>query len=155
MLELFYRNRGFPKVQVNYAIAGNHLRLAIDEGTRVTVNEVTFAGNKHFTVEQLFKFATGPTREHSNTVAGALPFVPDDLTEGADLVRRLYISDGFLHVVVQELDYRFVADVPQVNVRIAICEGLDSFFCEFSLGCQPTYRVEKRRQDMPGVLHLP
>ncbi|MEP6821516.1 MAG: BamA/TamA family outer membrane protein [Chthoniobacterales bacterium] len=155
LLELFYRKRGFEKANVTYSISGNQLRLVIDEGARITLNEVAFSGNAHVGSDKLLEFVEGPTREHSNTVSGSLPFVRDDLTEGADLVRRLYISEGFLNVTVQEPQYRFLAGGSQVNVRIAISEGQQYFFGDIRFGGQPIFEAEALRQEMAGLLREP
>ncbi|MEP6957039.1 MAG: POTRA domain-containing protein, partial [Chthoniobacterales bacterium] len=155
LLELFYRKRGYEKASVSYTISGNGLRLAIDEGVRVTLREVTFSGNQHIASDKLFEFAAGPTREHSNTVAGPLPFVRENLTEGADLVRRLYISEGFLHVTVQEPQYRFLADGSQMDVTIAISEGQQYFVGDIRFGGQPIFEAEELRQEMVGLIREP
>jgi outer membrane protein assembly complex protein YaeT len=154
LLELFYRKRGYPKANVSYSTSGNQLRLEIDEGVRITVNDVSFVGNEHIASDKLFEFAVGPTREHSNTVAGPLPFVREDLTEGADLVRRLYISEGFLNVTVQEPQYRFAGGT-QVDATIPISEGQQYFFGDIRFGGQPIFDAEALRQELVGLLREP
>src|SRR5215213_3179583 len=63
-LELFYRKHGFAEVEVKYAIgSGNHLRLEIKEGPRVTIGAVNFIGNETISSDKLFEYAAGPTRE--------------------------------------------------------------------------------------------
>jgi outer membrane protein assembly factor BamA len=91
-LELFYRKNGYEKVEVRYSISGGRLRLDIDEGARIKLANINFVGNENIESEKLFEFVVGPTRERYGKTTKALPFVPGDVEEGVDLVRRLYIS---------------------------------------------------------------
>jgi len=123
-LELFYRKHGYPKVNVHYAIEeGRRLRLDIEEGPLVTLAQVNFVGNASQPSEKLFEYAVGPTRERYSKLQKNLPFVTSDIEEGASLVHRLYIAEGFLDVVVDPPRYVYVADGTQVNVTLVIHEG--------------------------------
>jgi len=95
-LELFYRKHGYAKVGVSYTIEGaTRFRLTIDEGPQVHLAKIIFDGNRHVPSEKLFEYAVGPTRERESKATAALPFVPSDIEEGASLVQRFYISEGF------------------------------------------------------------
>ena len=49
--------------------------------------------------------------------------MPSDVEEGVDLVRRLYISEGYLNAIVQAPNYRYRDGGAQVDANIAIVEG--------------------------------
>src|ERR1700674_4877463 len=96
-LELFYRKHGYAKVSVRYAIeSGDRLRLDINEGSLVTLGLVNFVGNQSQPTEVLLDYTAGPLRERYSKRQKNLPFVASDVEEGAQLVQRLYISQGFL-----------------------------------------------------------
>ncbi len=154
-IELFYRKHGFEKAEVRYSISGNQLRLEIEEGGRVTLGEVSFVGNEHIATDKLFEFLIGPTRERYGKTEKTLPFVRSDLADGIDLVRRLYISEGFLKVIVQEPNYRFTAGGTQVNLTVAIVEGRQYFFGDIRFGGQTVFGAEKLRQEMADILQEP
>ena len=99
-LELFYRKHGYAKVSVRYSIDGDRLLLDINEGPLVTLGLVNFVGNQHESSEVLFDYAVGPTRERYSSMQQKLPFVAADVEEGADLVHRLYIANGYLDAKV-------------------------------------------------------
>jgi outer membrane protein assembly factor BamA len=99
-LELFYRKHGYAKVSVHYTVEGDQLRLNIEEGPQFTLGLVNFVGNVHEPTDKLFDYAVGPTRERYSKLQKNLPFVANDLQEGADLVGRFYIADGFLDAKV-------------------------------------------------------
>ncbi len=123
-LELFYRQRGYANVNVSYALpGGSRLRLTISEGPLTTVSAIQFTGNDHQTSEKLSEYLVGPTRERNARANRLLPFVAADLEEGADLVHRVYVAEGYLNSIVQAPHYRLNADRSQVEVFIAIVEG--------------------------------
>ena len=110
-LELFYRKHGYAKVTVRYTIeSGDRLVLEVNEGPLVTLGLVNFVGNQHQPAEILFEFAVGPTRERYSKLQAKLPFVAADVEEGADLVQRLYIANGYLDAKVEKPIYHNADD---------------------------------------------
>ncbi|MEO5721808.1 MAG: BamA/TamA family outer membrane protein [Chthoniobacterales bacterium] len=154
-LELFYRKHGYEKVEVRYVVAGQRLRLEIDEGVRVTVGTVSFVGNENLATDKLFEFLIGPTRERYGKTEKALPFVRGDLEEGVDLVRRLYISEGYLNAIVQMPNYRFTAGGAQVDATIAIVEGQRYIFGEVGFGGSIVYDPGALRDELADLLAEP
>src|SRR5947207_2464645 len=123
-LELFYRKHGYAKVSVRYTIeSGDRLVLDINEGPLVTLGLVNFVGNQHQPAEILFDYAVGPTRERYSKFQSKLPFVAADVEEGADLVHRLYISNGYLDAKVDKPIYHYADDGSRVDATIPITEG--------------------------------
>ncbi|MGI8431702.1 MAG: hypothetical protein ACR2MW_05340, partial [Chthoniobacterales bacterium] len=127
-LELYYKNRGYAKVNVRYSIVGgNRLRLDITEGPLVHLSKVQFVGNRQLPTEKLFEYAVSPTRGSDPAGKGLLPFVPGNLQEGADLVQRYYVSEGFVEAVVEPPTFQYLAP-DLVRTTIVIHEGRKYFF---------------------------
>src|ERR1700759_1540909 len=107
-LELFYRKHGFMNASVKYTIeSGGRMRLQINEGKLFTLGTVTFNGKEHESTDKLFDYVMGPTRERYSKLQKNLPFVASDVEEGAELVHRFYISEGFLESKVEKPHYAF------------------------------------------------
>src|SRR5687767_12382322 len=122
-LELFYRKHGYAKVTVRYTIeSGDRLRLDINEGPLVTLGMVNFVGNQNQPAETLFDYAVGPTRERYSSLQKKLPFVAADVEEGADLVHRLYIANGYLDAKVDKPIYHYAPDGTRVDTTIRISD---------------------------------
>src|SRR4051794_3618389 len=154
-LELFYRKHGFPEVEVKYAIgSGNHLRLEIKEGPRVTIGAVNFIGNETLKSEKLFEYAVGPTRERYSKAEKKLPYVKSDVEEGVDLVRRLYISEGFLNVIVQAPHVNQI-DATQVDLNIAIVEGRRYSFGDLVFTGNTVYDAQDLQKEIADILREP
>ncbi len=154
-LELYYRKHGFSKVEVRYTIVGsNRLRLEIQEGPRITIRNINFIGNETLASDKLFEFVVGPTRERYSKAEKKLPYVKSDVDEGVDLVRRLYISEGFLNVIVQAANVQPVDD-NYVDLTIAIVEGNRYYFGDLSFGGSVVYQPEQLRAEMADILTEP
>src|SRR5213594_4886880 len=116
-LEVFYRKHGYADVNVHYTIESqNRLRLDITEGPRYTLRTIVFDGNAREPSDKLFEYAVGPTRERYSSTEKRLPFVAADMQEGANLVHRFYLAEGFLDAAVDAPRYTFDRESAQVNV---------------------------------------
>ncbi len=154
-LELFYRKNGFSQVSVRYAMpGGNHLRLEIDEGARTTIGNVNFVGNENLATDKLFEFFVGPTRERFSKAEKKLPYVKSDLDEGVDLVRRLYVSEGFLNVIVQAPNVRERSN-ELVDLTVAIVEHNRYAFGDVSFAGNTIYKPEELRAEIADILKQP
>ena len=155
-LEVFYRKHGHLKVSVRYKIeSGDRLRLEIDEGAIMTLGTVNFDGNVHEPTDKLFDFAVGPTRQRYSKLQKNLPFVEADMREGADLVHRLYLSEGFLDAVVDKPTFTTRSETNQVDVTIAIHEGRQYFFGNVSFTGKTIYDAETLRGQIKDLLEQP
>ena len=155
-LELFYRKHGYAKANVRYAIeSGDRLRLDITEGPLVTLGSVNFVGNQSQPTEVIFDYAVGPTRERYSKLQKNLPFVASDVEEGAELVHRLYISQGFLDAKVDPPIYHYAEDGSHVDVTIPITEGRQYFFGELTFAGQTIYGPEALRGQMLDLVEQP
>src|SRR5438876_11216565 len=155
-LEVFYRKHGYANVNVHYAIESqDRLRLDISEGPRFTLGTVIFDGNGGEPSDKLFEYVVGPTRERYSKIEKKLPFVAADMQEGAGLVQRLYIAEGFLNAVVDPPRYTFHEQTSQVDVVIPIHEGQQYFLGSVSFSGQTIYDAETLRGQMFDLLRQP
>ena len=155
LLELYYRKHGYRDAEVRYEIAGSQLRLIVSEGVRVTIGNVNFVGNESIPSEKLFEFFIGPTRERYAKTDKTLPFVPGDLEEGVDLVRRLYVAEGFLNVIVQEPKFSFSADGTQADMTVAIVERQQFSFGHVGFTGRTVFGPEELRNEIADILREP
>src|SRR5437660_10510436 len=155
-LEVFYRKHGYADVNVHYTIESeNRLRLDITEGPRYTLRTIVFDGNVREPSDKLFEYAVGPTRERYSRTEKKLPFVAADMQEGADLVHRFYLSDGFLDAVVDVPRFTFHRESSEVDVVISVHEGRQSFFGSISFNGRTIYGAETLRGQMLDLLQRP
>ena len=155
-LEVFYRKHGYAKVNVHYVIESqNRLRLDITEGPLMTLGKVIFDGNVQEPTDKLFEYVVGPTRERYSKLQKNLPFVAADMEEGANLVHRFYLAEGFLDSVVDPPRYTFHDQTNQVDVIIPIHEGQRYSFGIISFSGQTVYDAETLRGQMLDLLQQP
>jgi outer membrane protein insertion porin family len=155
-LELFYRKHGYAKVTVRYTIeSGDRLVLDINEGPLVTLGLVNFVGNQHQPSEILFDYAVGPTRERYSKLQSKLPFVAADVEEGADLVHRLYVTNGYLDAKVEKPIYHYADDGSQVDATIPITEGRQYSFGQIAFSGQTIYGSEALQNQMLDLVEQP
>jgi outer membrane protein assembly complex protein YaeT len=153
-LEVFYRKQGYAKVNVHYKIeSGDHMRLDINEGPLVTLGVVNFVGNAHEPTQKLFEYAIGPTRERYSKLQKNLPFVAADIQEGADLVHRLYVADGFLDAKIDPPIFHYAAD--HVDVTIPITERQQYFFGDLRFTGETIYGAEALRGQLLDLVQKP
>jgi outer membrane protein insertion porin family len=154
-LELFYRKHGYAKVNVRYTIEGDRLILDVNEGPLVTLGLVNFVGNQHQPSEVLFDYAVGPTRERYSSMQKKLPFVAADVEEGADLVHRLYIANGYLDAKVDPPVYHYADDDSRVDATIPITEGHQYSFGQIAFSGQTIYGSEALLGQLIDVVEQP
>jgi len=155
-VEVFYRKHGYTKASVHYKIEGRErLRLEITEGPLMTLGMITFEGNTSEPTQKLFDFVVGPTRERYSKLQRRLPFVSADVQEGADLVHRLYVAEGFLDAVVDQPRYTFHDQANQVDVTIPIHEGRRYSFGKITFRGETIYGEEALRGQIEDLLNQP
>jgi outer membrane protein insertion porin family len=122
-LEVFYRRRGYPNVNVWYKIRGRELQLNISEGGYYKLGKITFVGNQSSPAPSLNDYMIGTTRARLSQFQKQLPFVQTDLETGSGLLKNYYISQGFPNVQIEPLQYQFDEALDQVDVTVSIKEG--------------------------------
>src|SRR6266446_1301227 len=155
-LEVFYRKHGYAKVDVHYVLeSASRLRLDITEGPLMTLSKVIFDGNTKESADKIFEYVVGPTRERYSKLQKTLPFVAADMQEGANLVHRFYVAEGFLDSVVDPPRYVFHDQTNQVDVVIPIHEGRQYFFGSISFTGQTIYDAETLRGQIVDLIQQP
>src|SRR5436305_6319404 len=155
-LEVFYRKHGYAKVNVHYVIESqNRLRLDITEGPLMTLSKVIFDGNASEPADKLFEYAVGPTRERYSKLQKNLPFVAADMEEGADLVHRFYVAQGFLNAVVDPPRLIFQDQTNRGDEVIPIHEGRQYSFGSVSFTGRSIYDAETLRGQIFDLLQQP
>jgi outer membrane protein assembly complex protein YaeT len=155
-LEVFYRKHGYADVNVHYVIeSSSRVRLDITEGPRFMLRTVIFDGNAHEPADKLFDYMIGPTRERYSAVQKQFPFVAADMQEGARLVQRFYLADGFLDAVVDPPRFDFQKQTDEVNVTVPIHEGRQYFFGRISFTGNTVYGAEALRGQISDLLQQP
>ncbi|TXI89213.1 MAG: outer membrane protein assembly factor BamA [Cupriavidus sp.] len=130
-LESFYRKNGYADAEVTATITGPwQLRLSVDQGPLVRLGEITVKGNTVYDTETIEKYLLGPTRERFPRIRDVLrlPYVDVDIRSGADLVRRLYASEGYLDAEVSDPEPDFSDDGTVANIALQITEGIQYRF---------------------------
>jgi outer membrane protein insertion porin family len=122
-LEVFYRRRGYPNVNVWYKIRGRELQLNISEGGYYKLGKITFVGNQSSPAPSLNDYMIGTTRARLSQFQKQLPFVQTDLETGSGLLKNYYISQGFPNVQIEPLQYQFDEALDEVDVTVSIKEG--------------------------------
>lgn len=122
-LALFYRKHGFPDVDVRYEIHGTRLVLPVQEGRRIYLRKVIFAGNRTIDRKTLFEYMIGGTEERLLKQPTAYPFVAADLQTGVARIRGLYETEGFLDAVIDDASFSFSHDRTHADVLVRIREG--------------------------------
>ena len=120
----FYRRAGFSQVAVEYQIRGDRLRLSIVEGPRTLLRQITFIGNASIPNAELFDYMIGATPEQLAKEPDKFPYTDAEISAGADRVRGLYLSEGFLNVVIDSSSVQLSANGTRAEVTVRITEGL-------------------------------
>ena len=153
-LGLFYKKHGYAHVDVRYEIQGDRLRLDVNEGPLVHLGKIEFSGNNNITTDKLFEYAVGPTRQRYSKLQSSLPFVSTDVEEGADLVQRFYVAEGFVDCTVEKPQYRFVQP-DLVDVVMIVHEGQQYFFGTVEFSGPTIYGAEALRGQLVDLLNQP
>ncbi len=130
-------------------------QLATVDRYGLTPARITFEGNSAEPTDKLFDFVVGPTRERYSKLQRHLPFVAADVQEGAELVHRLYVAEGFLDAAVDQPRYTFHDEASRVDVTIPIHEGRRYFFGNVSFHGETIYGADALRGQVDDLLKQP
>ncbi len=139
-LESFYRKHGYAQAEGTYAIVGPwELHLTIEEGPLFHVGSVNFIGNHAFDAATLTKYLLGPIRERYPRIRDnlRLPLVEADIFSGADLVRRLYASSGYLEAEVDPPVINLDTAQTSATIELTIREGIAYRFGDIRFTGEP------------------
>ena len=119
----FYRKNGFPYTEVSLDTATiplGKLLYSVNEGPRVKIVSVKFAGNKHLKTDDLKKTIKTGTR---SWLVFQKYYQEDRLTEDVSRLQRAYQKRGFLNAKI-EAQRQFNADKTKVKIIFAVEEGI-------------------------------
>ena len=153
-----YRRAGHQFVEVTQTTTGRDVTYTIVEGPKVSLRAVRFEGNTHYRNWEL--------RQRVATSAGLMPkvmksaFSPDEVDQDIQMLRQLYVSEGFLGVEVSHrLEYSpdkawitvtfVIAEHDRYRVNAIQFEGNTAFGDD-----QLVQRVELVQGDFVRAVHL-
>jgi outer membrane protein assembly complex protein YaeT len=84
-----------------------------------------------------------------------LPFVAADIQEGADLVHRLYVAEGFINAKIDPPVYHYASDGSRVDVTVPITEGRQYTFGEISFSGETIYGAEALHGEVTDLVDEP
>ena len=120
----FYRKAGFSQVSVEYQIRGVKLLLKIAEGPRSLLRQITFIGNTSIPSATLYDYMIGATPEQLAKEPDQFPYTAAEVASGADRVRGLYLSEGFLNVAIDSSGVQLSQNETRADVTLRITEGI-------------------------------
>ena len=150
-LGAFYRKKGFANAHVEYAIRGDKLVLKISEGPRSLLRGVTFTGNRAIPDATLWEYFLGATPERLAKEPELFPFNAGEISSGADRVRGLYVSEGFLDAVVDATKIDLTENGTRASVTVRIEEGQRYMFGEVRFTGTTTFA----REDLEKAMGVP
>lgn len=145
-LDSFYRQHGYAEVESTYRIAGPwELHLTVTEGPLAHVGTISFDGAAGYDHKTLKDYLLGSTRERYPRIRRdvMLPFVEADIYNGAELIRRLYASGGYLNAEVDPPEVTFNDDQTVADIKLTIREGLQYRFGPIRFSGTTIYPREK------------
>ncbi len=139
----FYRKAGFSKATVDYDIRGEKVVIKIHEGPRSLLRKIDFTGNKSIPSATLYDYMIGATPEHLAKHAEQFPYTASEIAGGADRVRGLYLSQGYLKATVEPASAVLSADGSRADITIRIVEGPRSAIGEVRFTGETLYPREQ------------
>jgi outer membrane protein assembly complex protein YaeT len=119
----FYRKAGYSKAAVEYEIHGDRLLIKIAEGPRSLLRKLIFAGNASIPPATLYDYMIGATPERLAKEPDQFPYTAAEISAGADRVRGLYLSEGFLDVAIDASSVQLSQNDTRADVTIRVTEG--------------------------------
>ncbi|MEO8351074.1 MAG: BamA/TamA family outer membrane protein [Chthoniobacteraceae bacterium] len=118
----FYRKNGFSQVETEYSIRNGMVVVKIKEGARTLIREVSFIGNTSIPSDTLYDYMLGVDPAELAKHPEDFPFSEAIVAEGADRVRGLYVSQGYLDVIVDPSAVKFTEGRTAAHVTVRIEE---------------------------------
>ena len=125
-MQISYRKAGYALATVDYKIeregAQTKVTFIISEGPRTIIRNITFSGNAAISRDELLPFFE---KSRTSLIGKGEPiFLKSDVDAAVDDIRQLYITRGYLDVVVKEPRLEFSEDRGWVDILVAIREGI-------------------------------
>ena len=119
----YYRKSGYAQATTDYEIRGKKLFIRIKEGPRSLLQKITFIGNRTIPDAKLYDYMIGATPERLGREPEQFPYTTAQVSAGADRVRGLYLSEGFLNVQVDSSGVQLSRNGTRAEVTVRIVEG--------------------------------
>jgi len=124
-MEDFYRTEGFAMATVGYEVKpvpdGTMVLFRVEEGLRVRIDGINFAGASFFPTEELLAMFAD---QRPGLLSAAKPvFVERQVRAAVDRIRELYHAQGFLDLTLTGPLLEYAADRTLVTVSVKIDEG--------------------------------
>ncbi len=119
----FYRKNGFSQAAVEYQIRGERLLVTIVEGPRSLLRDILFTGRTAIPEATLYEYMIGATRERLAKEPDQFPYTAAEISAGADRVRGLYLSEGYLDVTLDASAVQLTESDTRAEVTVRIVEG--------------------------------
>lgn len=135
----FYRKAGYSKVTVDYEIRDGKVLIKINEGPHSSLHKLTFTGNHAVDEKTLYDYMIGATPENLAREPAKFPYTTAEISAGADRVRGLYLSKGYLNVAIDTSKVQLSRDGTQADVTVAITEGAQFLVGEITFSGETLY----------------
>ena len=125
-LEQRIRQTGFDTATVEWEIEDdNSVLLTVDEGGKLFFGDLTVIGNRHLSDAAVRELLTKITRERLGyrTDAPKIPYVAEDVEEGAKGVRHFYTLLGYTDVEVELVSADQPPGSDSMDVTLKVTEG--------------------------------
>lgn len=133
-IERLYKEKGYARVRTTHELVtdeetGNsELTILIDEGPRVRIKEIRFAGNEHYSRKKLMKWVK--TRRDTLLTSGFVK--KEEIRVDIERLKALYESEGYLDVLIRE-EWEEKNDGRSLILTFDISEGTRYFLGDISI----------------------
>jgi outer membrane protein insertion porin family len=123
-----YNKKYFPYAKLTWTIEPMKepgmafVRIAVKEGKRANVKSIRFSGNSKIRSYVLRKTMKQRTVNWLSWITGAGQYNPDDLESDVESLRKAYLDQGYLDVVVKPPEITMV-NPKKIRIAIPIEEG--------------------------------
>lgn len=130
----FYKNNGFPFIDVKYKIEkgeeADQVDFIIEEGPFMKIGKIIIEGNKSISKRRI-RYAMR-VREKEDIIKD-VPFVEEDVQDDMKRVIFLYGKYGFMKVYIEEPFFRFNYSENNVDIIVKIVEGVRTIVKNISI----------------------
>jgi outer membrane protein assembly complex protein YaeT len=149
---VFYHQNGYASAEVEWKLAPDLLVLTIREGKLVELGSTTLSGNASISSARLLSLLTSVTTTRMRLAESRVPYVEDELRMGANRIKELYASEGFLDVTLEPLEVSLSADGARADATLVIHEGKQYQFGSLRFRGDLAYGEAKLREATQSLL---
>ena len=123
-----YHKKYFPYAKLTWTIEPMkepgmaYVRMIVNEGKRTNVKRILFTGNSNIRSYVLRKVMKQRTVNWLSWITGAGQYNPDDLESDIESLRKAYLDQGYLDVVVKQPEITML-NPKKIKIAIPIEEG--------------------------------